>query len=611
MTATGLTLNGPLQVVPGVASQYSGRLIEVDTGLPIPDKKLRVTVNEVETTYPVTDVNGNFAFTLTFSVAGAYQVRVDYLAVGLLGTPPPMTSCADGDFVMRTCLTTDPITGEILERLDVNTMVCQDNAWVPTGLMCDEGIGDIEPCVCWDGDDAMHPCLPGDDSTRVVKGSCISDKWVLDESKVCVPSEQLPTTCALCDTIWVTCASGLQVPKLTCDAYNTFRATNLDCTRLTTAPDDLTELVITPPSLNTYSTMTGNRILTRLGDLLTIPYRGADSKNHVAVLNTLDRTVRYFGWPSSVDGIAWASHGAALISTDELWAFEMPSSGIMGSPFSLRLVKVNSAGTVLKDLRFGDMSSRAGPMIRLENGSLVGSWHQQYEVSGSYTLGFFIIKPGQEPIIVYPVVVPQTVLGSMASQRNVIVQHPATGDIWFFFHNDSFHNFGYVRLRESPTGLAVVSSTDVFVRDTDPRGIGMWGEIPPITAVPEGDHITLFYPGMKKVCVRTTAGTVTFNNGVFLEVDGEGVITDYTVTPYMVPYLHVSCIRIRADGLRTAFHYRPTPSVYRQMWATTGDGLGWDVQPELLSPLIALAGMYYDARAMAYPLSDKTIHVFI
>ena len=74
-TPTQLLIEGPSEVALSEDAVFTGSL-KADA-VPVPDKKLMVSVDGVPIAYPVTDADGKFSFSHRFSSEGPHPVTID------------------------------------------------------------------------------------------------------------------------------------------------------------------------------------------------------------------------------------------------------------------------------------------------------------------------------------------------------------------------------------------------------------------------------------------------------------------------------------------------------------------------------------------------------
>lgn len=144
---------------------------------------------------------------------------------------------------------------------------------------------------------------------------------------------------------------------------------------------------------------------------------------------------------------------------------------VVGSP-------VPTSATLVSTGVFGTTDSRAGDLVVLANGGVVGAWHQQ-GFSGPQGLFLVHVPAGGSAAVTGPLQFMPT-----GSSVQALAQHPADGSIWLFNAPDAFGSTGAAHLAEGPGGLTVDWTTPTFFSIADGDN-GSDPENPFVVAVPD------------------------------------------------------------------------------------------------------------------------------
>jgi len=219
-----------------------------------------------------------------------------------------------------------------------------------------------------------------------------------------------------------------------------------------TPPDDGSQfdpvVISDPTSVARRDTGVAGSVLSdcadRLGDVFAFVYISGGKRHVMFVTGTSQQTALI---PSDAYmGINWATNlRIAIAGPNSFWLF----GGSLGE-LAARKYSLGANGLALSRIeRFGDRSSLAGDIVRLNNGNIVVAWHQLTEIGVPVPVNTACIGPsGYDTVSVYNERATPYVKAELG-------QHP-DGSVWLFTSHDGSSLINATKVMESNGTLTLV-----------------------------------------------------------------------------------------------------------------------------------------------------------
>ncbi|MCU1462999.1 MAG: hypothetical protein JWO37_3074 [Acidimicrobiales bacterium] len=310
------------------------------------------------------------------------------------------------------------------------------------------------------------------------------------------------------------------------------------------------DIVLANPNVGTNLIVTGRGRMTEIGTVSVLLYQ--ESSTHKPWAYFRDRSsgaTSHVALPTNqAPGNDWAKAEYAWSSAGDLWIL----SG--GGPVHIRQYRLSGSplpttAALVSDKVLGDSDSRAGDLVVLRSGAIVGVWHQQGD-TGSQGQGLAYRDASGNWSTTYPIQFMPTVASWQAA-----VQHPVDGSVWVFSDADSWGAIGAMHLTETTNGLALDWTNGSFVDVPKYGDHGPDPENPDIEAVPDPTTgtIALAYQSHKRVIFSTSP----FVAGSFIavaRVAASGAVSFDSLATYVE---RVSQLGLVVNGGSTWLTYRP------------------------------------------------------
>ena len=185
-----------------------------------------------------------------------------------------------------------------------------------------------------------------------------------------------------------------------------------------------------------------------------------------------------------------------LTSPNELWIFSSngyPAFGNDGAPAVMRQYQLSGSplpntATLVSSRSFGDTTSLAGSLIKLNSGGLVAAWLR--ETDDGLTGELHLIY--RNPSGIWSELPPQYIdYYRNHLNRVTLAQHPADDSVWVFTKGDSFKEIGALHLSENSETLQLDWIDQHYISQDVDGVIGPEGERPELLAVPNPYDNTL------------------------------------------------------------------------------------------------------------------------
>ncbi len=495
VTGLGMSLEIPSEVELGQEVALTGWLVgfnDLRQQVPLANKTLRVFEGDQTLASAVTDTNGKFSVTLSFTTSGEHQLKFRYNAAGLTGILPPGTP-EDNDFMMRVCQN---------PRAEYHIMVASGGQWSVTDqlALCQDQATKPEPYICWDGDVWGHPCPPGSDSTYVARAFCLQDRWVISGGQCQMPR---------CMPDW-TSFEGFYYPAGNWD-YGSYVPSGIQPPRPTPADLSLTKTTVPLPFIGKIYYATMALRLAQYGNLYAFGYREyiPPAGNPRYWVTLMGDRFEHIEVPASLNTIF---PEVMAMTPDKVWAAENVMSSAQG--YAQNFTEIDLATKTILNRTLVGQSSKARfvDMTALTNGGVVAVWYDfDRDIAYTARFGFIYKAPDGTVYVKYPVDIAQP--GANPSLKGALTEHPADGSVWFLYHRDSEHCLGALRLVPTSNDLQLTYANAQYVPSNDQYEI--YGELPFISAISDwtNGRILVGYTASEtdRTCVRGTNldGTLT------------------------------------------------------------------------------------------------------
>ena len=289
-------------------------------------------------------------------------------------------------------------------------------------------------------------------------------------------------------------------------------------------------------------------------------------KPYVYVRDTASTTVAHVALPEDPAAPGrWDDASYAVSPAGELWTLS-GSGPVLVRRYRFSGGSVPTTAALVSTTTFGDADSRAGGLVVLASGNVVGVWHQQGTTGGNgLGVAYWNGTTWTTTMLDF--------MPTMASKQ-AVVQHPGDGSVWLFNDPDAWHAIGAAHLTETPAGLTVDWTDPTHIDVPTYGAYGPDSENPDIEAAadPSTGTVVLAYQGD----VRRTFSTspvVTGSYPVIARIPASGSLT-FVSFPTWVERISALGVIARPGEVRLA--YRPIDQatltfadVYRARYDTT------------------------------------------
>ena len=187
---------------------------------------------------------------------------------------------------------------------------------------------------------------------------------------------------------------------------------------------------------------------------------------------------------AQVSSNEWDGASYVLTSQHELWVLS-GSGPVYVRHYQLTGTPLPTLATLVSTTTFGDADSRAGDLVLLASGGMLGVWHQQGAL-GPQGQGIAYRSPSGSWSTIYPLQFMPT-----KSSRQTVAQQPADGSIWVFSDPDSWHAVGAIHLTEDPSGIKVDWTDGTFINVPKDGDFGPDPERPDVVAAADASTGTI------------------------------------------------------------------------------------------------------------------------
>jgi hypothetical protein len=268
----------------------------------------------------------------------------------------------------------------------------------------------------------------------------------------------------------------------------------------------------------------------------------------------------------STDSTGWSSSAYTMTTASDLWVL----GG--GGPVVLRHYllsggTVPTSATLSSALTLGDSDSRAGDLIRLADGAVVGTWHQE---GNSGPQGVWLVSvpaSGTSPRVSGPFDA-----GLTQSSKQVLAQHPADASVWLFSEADASGTVAALTFTESNGAISLHSTDTSYLNAVKDNENAPDSENPDLAVTPDPSTGTLLlaYQDAQRQMFQTSPTVVTGAWVTLARIPATGV-PSFSQLPVYVERISSLALVVQPGAVWLA--YRPIDTA-----SMTFDHLWWNVQ---------------------------------
>jgi hypothetical protein len=315
-------------------------------------------------------------------------------------------------------------------------------------------------------------------------------------------------------------------------------------------------------------------------------------------------------------------------AANEFWLFSSngsPAFGVQGAPAVARRYQLSGNGSlpntaVLAETQsFGDQSTAAGSLIRLQSGALVAAWYSMPINSTVKTATVNFAYRGINGVWTVPANNISVDAWPNHWHRLTLAQHPVDGGIWAFSKGDGFEEIWAVHMTETADGLSFDWVNNQFISQTLDGLDGPEGELPSLVAIPDSFKGKLLLAYQNHDFKIFSASPFVKGAKVSIARIDAGGSRDFIRFPAYVERVHgLGGIVVKPDALWLA--YRPIDQstfAYNDVYANHYSLDTWE-NPQFIGTTYtngnlhnrALMAYGTDRAQFAISLGDYNIHLF-
>jgi hypothetical protein len=366
--------------------------------------------------------------------------------------------------------------------------------------------------------------------------------------------------------------------------------------------------IVANPALSEGLVLMGRGRMAEAGSLTVLLYRGEYSNKPWAYFrDSSTGAVSNVALPvTTVAANEWWQAKYVLTAQAELWVLA-GNGPIFVREYQLAGGPLPTSATLVSTTTFGDADSRAGDLIELASGGLLGVWHQQGQLGPQ---GYGIAY--RSPVGAWSTISPLQFMPSVSSYQ-AAVQNPSDHSIWIFSDADGWGRIGAVHLTEGASGVAVDWTNPQFIGGAADGENGPDPENPDVVAAPDPSTgtVALAYQDDH----RTIFSSSPFVAGSYLTVARISPAGAKSFLSLPIYAERVASLGLALQPGETWLAYRPVDlatltfdHLYVSRYATGS----WNTQQPLGQLYTSYEPLAYDPgrAAFAARLSDSKLHFF-
>ena len=227
---------------------------------------------------------------------------------------------------------------------------------------------------------------------------------------------------------------------------------------------------------------------------------------------------------------------------------------------------VPSSATLVTSQVLGDSDSRSGDLIRLADGTVVGTWHQQGS-TGPLGAWMVTVPAGGSPKVSGPYSA-----GLTRSSKQVLAQHPADGSIWMFSEADASGTVAALTFTASNGSVALRTTDESYLNVTKYEDLGPDSENPDLAVAADASTGTLVlaYQDAHRTMFQTSPSVVTGSWVSLARIPASGTPSFSQLQVYVE---RISSLALVVQPGSVGLAYRPVDTA-----TMTFDHLWWNVQ---------------------------------
>jgi hypothetical protein len=344
------------------------------------------------------------------------------------------------------------------------------------------------------------------------------------------------------------------------------------------------------------------------GSVSALLYAESFTSRHAAFFrDSATGTSAYVDLPST-NPAGWSLAAYTLTSASDLWVL----GG--GGPMVLRHYRLSggavpTSAALASEQTFGDSDSRAGDLVRLASGAVVGIWHQQGSTGPQGQWVVHVPASGGSAQVSGPYTA-----GISRSSKQVLAQHPADGSVWLFSEADATGTVAALTFTEANGSLSLRSTDESFLNVTKYGDDGPDSENPDLAVAPDASTGTLVlaYQDAHRIMFQTSPTVVTGSWVTLARIPASGT-PSFSHLPVYVE--RISSLSLAVQPGAVWLGYRPVDTAtmtFDHLWWNVQRNGSWGTPVELGQMASSWERLSFGAGhpQVATLMADRQVHVF-